>query len=106
MRRAGGYVLFVLGFVLIFMAPLLRWYVVPRVEKAPTDVYSKIVSDGFGRYFSVKLLSITNTRPLQNMQIYKGNPAASTKDDIVVSALTWPAPQQSTVFDVWLPKLS
>jgi len=87
-RRAGGYVLFVLGFVLIFMAPLLRWYVVPRVEKAPTDVYSKIVSDGFGRYFSVKLLSITNTRPLQNIQIYKGNPAASTKDDIVVSAFS------------------
>lgn len=88
MRRVGGFALFVLGFVLIFLAPLIRFYAVPRLEKAPTDVYQTNISTGSVRYFSSKLLSYTNTRPFENIQIYKGNPQTSTKTVIVVSAFS------------------
>ena len=88
MRRVAGYTSFVLGAVLIFLAPLLVWYVKPRIEKAPTDVYDQIVSLGSGRYFSPQTVSVTNTRPIKVIQIYKGNPPASTKTVIVVDAFT------------------
>jgi hypothetical protein len=84
-RRAAGYSLLVLGFVLIFMAPLFRLYALPRVEKAPTDIYDRTLTIGTGRYFSPKTLSMTDPRPLQNIAITKGNPAASTARVAVVS---------------------
>jgi hypothetical protein len=84
-RRTLGYVSLILGFTLLFLAPFFRWYALPRVDKAPTDVYDKIVSVGSGRYFDAKSFSVTNTRPLQNISIAKGNPAGSTHDVAVVS---------------------
>jgi hypothetical protein len=87
-RRVGGYALIVLGLVLVFLAPLLRFYVAPRVEKAPTDVYMDVTSTGAGRYFSPKLLQVTNSTPIRVTQIYKGNPAASTKTVSVINAFT------------------
>lgn len=37
MRRAVGYLLVVLGIVLLVLAPLTRWYVAPRLAVAPTS---------------------------------------------------------------------
>src|SRR5207249_1033907 len=38
-RRIFGYIMFTLGWLLVFLAPLLYLYTKPRVEKAPNDVY-------------------------------------------------------------------
>jgi hypothetical protein len=83
-RRTGGYIALVLGFFLIFLAPLLKWYAVPRVEKAPTDTYDTSVSNGFGRYFSVKTVSVTPVVPMQNVSVAKGDPSRSTHTVAVI----------------------
>lgn len=91
MRRVVGYVLFTVGWLLIFLAPLLRFYATPRVEKAPTDVYDNTVSLGAGRIFSVKSFSVEGPLPLRHDSIAKGNPAASTEQVAVISIFgrTW-----------------
>jgi DUF3068 family protein len=85
MRRIGGYILFTVGCLLIFLAPLLHFYATPRIEKAPTDVYDKTISYGDGRVFSVKSFSVEGPMPLEHDSIAKGNPAASTESVAVIS---------------------
>ena len=78
MRRVIGYVLFTLGLTLLFLVPLMRLYVLPRVEKAPTDVYNVSISDGVGRYFSISEgFAYVGPRPVRNTSISKGDPEAS-----------------------------
>jgi hypothetical protein len=77
-RRVLGYSLAGLGFFLVFLAPFLKFYAVPRVEKAPLDLYDKSVSRGAGRYFDVHLLAVTEPRPLVNISIHKGDVDAGT----------------------------
>jgi hypothetical protein len=84
-RRAWGYVTFTLGVFLILLSPFMRWYTTPRVAKAPYDVYDTSTVVGTGRYFSPKLFAVTEPRPLRNLQIAKGNPAASNKRVAVIS---------------------
>ena len=43
---AASFVLIMLGLLFIFLAPFLRFYATPRVEKAPLDLYDNIVSTG------------------------------------------------------------
>lgn len=85
MRRIGGYILFTVGWLLIFLAPLLRFYATPRVEKAPTDVYDNTISLGSGRIFSAKTFSVEGPLPLRHDSIAKGNPGASTHEVAVIS---------------------
>jgi DUF3068 family protein len=85
MRRVAGYILFTIGWLLLFLAPLLRFYATPRVEKAPTDVYDNTVSFGTGRVFSAKTFSVQGPLPLRHDSIAKGNPAASTDTVAVIS---------------------
>ncbi len=85
MRRVAGYVLFTMGCLFIFLAPLLRFYATPRVEKAPTDVYDRSTSFGTGKIFSAKTFTVEGPMPLENLSIAKGNPAASTHDVAVIS---------------------
>jgi hypothetical protein len=84
-RRIVGYILFTVGWLLIFLAPLLRFYATPRVEKAPTDVYDNTVSLGSGRIFSAKTFSVEGPLPLRHDSIAKGNPKASTNEVAVIS---------------------
>jgi Porin PorA len=84
-RRIGGFALFTVGWMLIFLAPLLRFYATPRIEKAPTDVYDNTVSIGSGRIFSAKTFSVQGPLPLRHDSIAKGNPKASTHDVAVIS---------------------
>ena len=85
MRRTLGYIAFITGFVFLFLAPLLKWYAVPRIDKAPLDTYQKTVNQGAGRYFSVKSVSMTPVVPMQNITLAKGDPAASDHTYAVVT---------------------
>ncbi len=85
MRRIGGYILFTVGWLLIFLSPLLRFYATPRVEKAPTDVYDNTISFGAGRIFSAKTFSVEGPIPLRHDSIAKGNPKTSTTQVAVIS---------------------
>jgi hypothetical protein len=69
--------------VLIFLVPFLLLYSVPRLEKAPTDTDEQVISIGFGAYFSPKALALTQG-PLENIEVLKGDPNASTDTVAVV----------------------
>jgi uncharacterized membrane protein len=84
-RRTFGYILFILGFVLIFLAPLLHFYAAPRVEKAPTDVYDTSISEGRGFYFTAKGFKLVGPVALRNVQIAKGDPEKSTHEVAVIN---------------------
>jgi Porin PorA len=75
-----------LGFFLVFLSPFLKFYAVPRVEKAPLDLYDKTVSRGYGRYFDVQTLSVVGPRPLINISIHKGDVEAGTDNVAVYDA--------------------
>ncbi|MDP9342119.1 MAG: DUF3068 domain-containing protein [Actinomycetota bacterium] len=83
MRRVGSYVLIMLGFLFLFLAPFLRFYAVPRLEKAPLDRYQKIVATGYGRYFntSPKFLRLVGPVPVENTQTFRGDPTKGTTTD-------------------------
>jgi hypothetical protein len=75
-----GFALFSLGLVLIFLAPLARFYVTPRVKKIPTDFYFREVATGTGTYLNPGAnFAVVGPVPVQNVTIQKGNPQDSTK---------------------------
>src|SRR6478672_9320285 len=82
MRRVVSYVLFALGLFLIFLGPLLRWYALPRVEKAPVDVFTTIISTGTGSYFnsSPTVLKVVGPTALENTKVVRGDPDASSDE--------------------------
>jgi hypothetical protein len=82
-HRVGSYVLIMLGFLFLFLSPFLRFYAVPRLEKAPLDRYQKIVATGYGRYFntSPKFLRLVGPVPVENIQIFRGDPSAGNQTD-------------------------
>ncbi len=84
MKRVFGYVLLVLGLMFVFLGPLLRFYSVPRLEKAPTDVDNTVISDGSGSYFSAEQLQLVGPVQLQSIERFKGDPGASTHDVVVI----------------------
>jgi hypothetical protein len=71
MRRIGGFVALSLGLVLLFFGPLTKWYVYPRVAKAPIDVYENTTASGFGKYFSAKTFQLVGPVPMLNLQTTK-----------------------------------
>jgi hypothetical protein len=77
-RRVLGYLLFTLGLTLVLLGPLMRYYVLPRVEKAPNDIYNVSISEGVGRYFSIGqgLLYVGPTE-VRNTSVSRGDPDAS-----------------------------
>ncbi|HEY3208696.1 MAG TPA: DUF3068 domain-containing protein [Actinomycetota bacterium] len=85
MRRIFGYVVFAVGCLLIFLAPLLYFYTKPRVEKAPIDVYDKSVSVGSARVLSAQVAYVVGPFPAENISIAKSNQKASSKDVAVIS---------------------
>ncbi len=81
MRRIFSYVLLSVGLMLIFVSPLIKFYSVPRVEKAPLDRFDELFADGSGVYFSpnAKILGDVGPVPLENTQIYRGDGKAGSK---------------------------
>jgi hypothetical protein len=78
-RRIIAYALITVGFLLIFLAPMMRFYVTPRVEKAPLDVYDRTDAIGAGRYFDQGSLQVVGPRALRNTSVYRGDVKAGTK---------------------------
>jgi len=85
MRRVLGYTLLVFGLTLVFLAPFLLGYSVPRIEKAPTDTDQNVVSDGFASYFSAKQLQLVGPSPVQDIETLRGVPQDSTDSVAVVA---------------------
>lgn len=85
MRRVFGYVAFMVGALLLFLAPLIRFYVVPRVEKADIDVYNRSIAEGTGQYYVLSQASLSEPRLLRNITITKSDPEASSKSVFVAT---------------------
>jgi hypothetical protein len=86
MRRILGYMLLILGLLLIFLAPLIRFYTFPRVQKVPTDVDEKVASDGAGSYLRIKDFNYIGPVPLTDIQTLKGLPDRGTHDISVIDS--------------------
>src|SRR5439155_6197302 len=84
-RRIFGYVVFTLGWLFVFLAPLLYLYTKPRVEKAPNDVYEVTRSFGSGRIFSAKSFHVEGPMPVENVSIARSDTEASSKRVAVIS---------------------
>jgi hypothetical protein len=84
-RRIFGYIMFTLGWLLVFLAPLLYLYTKPRVEKAPNDVYEVTRSFGSGRIFSAKTFHVEGPMPVENVSIARSDTEASSKQIAVIS---------------------
>ena len=83
-RRVLGFIGVMLGFFFNVLGPLLRWYVTPRVEKAPTDVYDEKVAEGEGQYFIITEGRLSEPTTIRDISIYKGDPDASSEDVVVI----------------------
>ncbi len=79
MRRVFAYVFVTVGFVLICLGPMMRFYTTPRVEKAPLDEYDKTDAIGAGRYFDQGLLQVVGPHDLRNTSVYRGDVEAGSK---------------------------
>jgi len=89
-RRISGYMLVLLGMLFIFLAPFLRFYATPRVEKAPLDLYDRITATGQGEYFSTspKFLRLVGPVPLENTQVYRGDVPAGSSSTAVYDSFS------------------
>jgi len=85
-----AYVALSVGFLLIFLSPLLLLYAVPRLQKAPVDHYDKITSVGTGVYFntSPKYLTQVGPVPLENITVYRPDVSASDKNVAVYDSFS------------------
>jgi hypothetical protein len=93
-RRGTGYFLLTLGLIAVFLAPLARFYIVPRVKKVPSDFYFREVSDGTGIYLNpAQNFAEVGPVPVRNVTIQKGDVDASTK-----TVAVWD--QFTSLFDV------
>jgi Porin PorA len=80
LRRTGGYALVALGLVLIFLAPFVRFYAVPRVKKIPNDFYFREVAEGTGSYLDPNQdFKVIGPVPVRDVRIQRGDPRAGTK---------------------------
>ncbi|HYT30400.1 MAG TPA: DUF3068 domain-containing protein [Actinomycetota bacterium] len=80
MRRSGAYVLVALGLIAVFLAPLAKFYVIPRVKKIPTDYYFRAVSVGTASYLDPSHgFAVVGPVRIENIHLVKGDPAASSR---------------------------
>ncbi len=84
MRRVFGYLAVVVGLTLVFLAPFILFYTVPRIEKAPTDTDQQVVSNGAATYFNAKALGLVGPTPVQNIEVFKGATSKSTSRVVVI----------------------
>jgi Porin PorA len=86
MRKVFGYIMLVLGLLFIFLAPFVRFYTFPRVQKVPTDVDQKVTSAGSGSYLRIKDFTYVGPVPLTDVQTLKGIPSKGTHDVSVIDS--------------------
>jgi Porin PorA len=83
-KRVFGWVALVVGLFLVLLVPLILLYSVPRISKAPTDTDQNVVSNGSATYFSAKQLQLVGPTAVQNIEVFKGDPPASTATVAVI----------------------
>jgi hypothetical protein len=78
-RRTFGYTLVALGLILIFLAPVTSFYVVPRVKKIPTDFQNREVAVGVASYLDPSQgFTLVSGVPIRDVRTQKGDVDAST----------------------------
>lgn len=80
MRRAVPAALIGLGAFLLALAVLLPTLVVPRLEKAPLDVYSINVATGTGEYLNPETLEFASGEEITVTRVTRGDVEASGED--------------------------
>jgi DUF3068 family protein len=79
-RRTGAYTALSLGLILLFIAPLARWYTLPRVKKIPTDYQFRAVSVGTATYLDPSHgFQVVGPVRIENVHQVRGDVDASTK---------------------------
>jgi hypothetical protein len=90
MKRVFGYILIQGGFLLVFLAPFLVFYAVPRVERTPLDIDEMLQAEGEGRYFNTnpEILSLVGPTVLHNTRVFRGDVEASSDTVVVVDVMS------------------
>jgi hypothetical protein len=86
MRKVFGYILLILGLLFIFLAPFVRFYTLPRVQKVPTDVDEHVTAAGAGSYLKINGFDYIGPVPLTDVQTLKGIPTSSTDETSVINS--------------------
>jgi hypothetical protein len=86
MRKVFGYILLILGLLFIFLAPFVRFYTFPRVQKVPIDVDENVAAAGHGSYLQINEFSYIGPVPLTDVQRLKGLPDQSTEHTSVINS--------------------
>jgi len=81
-RRVGIALVFV-GLFLLFLAPFIRWYAYPRLQKAPLDEYFQPVATGTGSYFNVAQLKVLQGVNFKNTRTVRGDVKAGNSKTAV-----------------------
>lgn len=81
---AAGFLVFGVGVLFLALAPLTRWYVLPRVELTPLDENVTDVSTGTGRYFDANTLTFTGPVMLTVTRHLIGDVAAGEAGGVAV----------------------
>ena len=81
-RRIGIALVFV-GLFLLFLAPFVRWYAYPRLQKAPLDEYFQPTATGTGSYFNVAKLKLLTGASLKNTRTVRGDVKAGNSKTAV-----------------------
>jgi hypothetical protein len=80
-RRSWAYAAVALGLVVLFLTPLAKWYVLPRVKKIPSDYQFRAVSVGTATYLDPShAFEVIGPVRIQNIHLVKGDPSASSSD--------------------------
>ncbi|MGH8895316.1 MAG: DUF3068 domain-containing protein, partial [Actinomycetes bacterium] len=84
MRRTFAYLLIGVAACFLVLAPLLRFWVVPTIVKAPLDQFTETVSEAPGAtYLDTSTLSISEGRTLVATRTVRGDVAAGSDDTAV-----------------------
>lgn len=83
MGRRVGIALVFFGLFLLFLAPFVRWYAYPRLQKAPLDEYFQPTATGTGSYFNVAKLQLLTGANLKNTRTVRGDVKAGNSKTAV-----------------------
>src|SRR3954471_8203208 len=84
MRRIVGYVLLAVGVFLVVLAPLLRFYALPELRKAPLDELAQTVSEAHNAtYLQLSDQSVQTGQDLVATRRVRGDVKAGSSDTAV-----------------------
>lgn len=87
MRRGFAWGLLIVGLTLIFMSPLLSFYVAPRLQGGLTTRDATLIATGRGSYFSLGLRMDVESTKLERVSVMKEDSARSTRDVAVMEVV-------------------